>query len=65
MGDCIKAIANYIGITHSTDGIKLYKEKEISLKVFGLFEKYLGESKSALKSYILLKVFKEWLVVRI
>lgn len=65
LGDCIKAISNFIGITHNPNGKDLYTQKEISLKVFTLFDSYLGESKSPLKSYVMLKVFKEWLQERI
>lgn len=65
IGDCIKAISNYVGITHSPNGRDLYAEKQISPIVFGQLEKYLDESKSPLKSYVMLKVFKEWLVERI
>lgn len=46
-------------------GKDLYVEKEISAKVFGLFDKYLSQSKSPLRSFVFLKVFKDWLIERI
>ena len=40
-------------------------KKEVSIIVFKLLEKYLKESKYPLKSYVMLRVFKDWLIERI
>ncbi len=65
LGDCIRSIANYVCITWSEMGKKLYEKKTVSKIVFKLFEKYLKNSNSPLKSFVMLRAFKDWLIERI
>ena len=65
IADCIRSIANFVCITWNEKGKNLYENKGISVIVFGLFERYLKESKRPLNSYVILKAFREWLVNRI
>ena len=48
IADCIRSISNYICITWSEGGKKLYEDKEISVIVLELLQKYLRESKTPL-----------------
>ncbi len=65
LGDCIRAIANYVCITWNLTGMNLYSKKEISKIVFEFFIKFLISSYSPLNSYVMLKAFKDWLIERI
>ena len=40
-------------------------KKEVSVIVFKFLEKYLKQSKYPLKSYVMLRVLKDWLIERI
>lgn len=65
IGDCIRAIANYVCITCNEGGKNLYTQKQVSKIVFGFFIKYLTTSEAPLNSYVMLKAFKDWLIERI
>jgi hypothetical protein len=65
VGDVIRAAANFICVTGTEAGVKQYEAADCSTMVFGLLERSIKDASSPLQAYVLLKVFKEWLVNRL